>query len=389
MISKEHSRHSALIKPATGKWGRNEWAILGTTCGKIKQITDAVFSQLGDTLKCLYVDSKHYDHSIDGGGQSTPHKDKYATYLKNSPSCHIMLPEELGQQHLQTFTAQYDLILVNGNHEQANEQIVVIDAEKKESLRRRLPELTHIKMFILSVPDIEVFDFIKEKFPNWGEIPTFHCSQYAEITQLLLHQLHSKIPKINGLVLAGGKSTRMGFDKTAINWHGKEQKYFLYDLLKGLCAENYISCTTDQLSGIEIGYDTLQDTFTGLGPFGAILSAFRQDPNAAWLVLASDMPLADADLLQFLVSNRKAAACATTFLSPYDGLPEPLITIWEPKSYPLLLAALAAGVRCPRKVLLKNNTHMLAAPDPSRLANVNTPQDAEQISGIINKNKLL
>jgi molybdopterin-guanine dinucleotide biosynthesis protein A len=87
--------------------------------------------------------------------------------------------------------------------------------------------------------------------------------------------------------------------------------------------------------------------------------------------------------LSFVLENRDETKMATTFQSPFDGLPEPLITIWEPKSYEVLLSYLSNGYSCPRKVLIKcNDVHILQAPDPNALMNVNTPEDfakAEQL----------
>ena len=51
---------------------------------------------------------------------------------------------------------------------------------------------------------------------------------------------------LNGLVLAGGKSKRMGRDKSSIQWHGKEQQYYMADLLKPQCNEVYISRRQEQ-----------------------------------------------------------------------------------------------------------------------------------------------
>ena len=42
-------------------------------------------------------------------------------------------------------------------------------------------------------------------------------------------------PELYGLVLAGGKSTRMGHDKSIITWHGIEQHYYMADMLKNIC----------------------------------------------------------------------------------------------------------------------------------------------------------
>ncbi len=191
---------------------------------------------------------------------------------------------------------------------------------------------------------------------------------------------------MNGLVLAGGKSTRMGTDKSVMQWHGTEQRYYMADLLRGLCNEVYISCRADQAEQIDKQYPVMVDTYSGLGPFGAILSAMTAHKDTAWLVTACDLPLLDAATLQYLLHNRDADTIATTFKSPFDGLPEPLVTIWEPKSLPLLLAFLSEGRSCPRKVLIRNEQQVkiLNPPDPNALMNANTEDEARQARALLN-----
>ena len=190
---------------------------------------------------------------------------------------------------------------------------------------------------------------------------------------------------INGLVLAGGKSTRMGQDKGLTDWHGKPQRYFLADLLMGVCDKVYISCREDQVNGIEAGYHPLVDNYSGIGPTGGILTAMEAHPDVAWLVVACDLPLMNTITLQYLVANRNPNTIATTFQSPHDGLPEPLVTIWEKKSYPLLLEKMNEGQKCPRKVLINNDITLLTAPDPEALLNTNTPGDAELAATILHR----
>lgn len=193
------------------------------------------------------------------------------------------------------------------------------------------------------------------------------------------------IPKLNGLVLAGGKSRRMGNPKDKINWHGKEQRYYAADLLAPFCDEVFISCRQDQLENFEPNYNALTDTFLNMGPFGGILSALRSQRDTAWLVVACDLPLLDEKSLEFLIENRNIEKAATTYESPFDGLPEPLITIWEPKSYPLLLNFLGSGITCPRKVLINSDTLILKPGNPDSLMNVNTPEDRAKAQEILRK----
>lgn len=193
------------------------------------------------------------------------------------------------------------------------------------------------------------------------------------------------VPKLNGLVLAGGKSQRMGSPKDKMNWHGKEQRYYAADLLASFCDQVFISCRQDQLENFDPNYNALTDTFLNMGPFGGILSALRSKRDTAWLVVACDLPLLDEKSLEFLIENRNIEKAATTYESPFDGLPEPLITIWEPKSYPLLLNFLGSGITCPRKVLINSDTLILKPGNPDSLMNVNTPEDREKAQEILRK----
>ena len=57
---------------------------------------------------------------------------------------------------------------------------------------------------------------------------------------------------------------------------------------------------------------------------------------------------------------------------------EPLVTIWEPKSYPILLSYLAQGYSCPRKVLINSEVEIVEVAD-ELICNVNTPEEFEQV----------
>lgn len=194
-----------------------------------------------------------------------------------------------------------------------------------------------------------------------------------------------KIPGLKGLVLAGGKSKRMGHDKTLIAWHGKEQRYHAADILLQLCSEVLISCRAEQAGEIAAPYKALPDTYENMGPYGGILTALSTDKEAAWLVVASDLPLLDELILYQLVAERDPAQIATTFESPHDGLPEPLITIWEPAAREVLLSYLEEGLTCPRKALLRNieRVKLIRPATAEKLINANTPEDAGKVADII------
>jgi len=194
---------------------------------------------------------------------------------------------------------------------------------------------------------------------------------------------NKQVAQLNGLVLAGGKSSRMGQPKDRMIWSGKEQRYHAADLLKQFCGAVYISCRHDQAFDFDKAYNALPDTFLNIGPMGGILSALRSQRDKAWLVIACDLPLLDHATIEFLVSNRDPEQLATTYESPHDRLPEPLIAIWEPESYPVLLHFLGQDITCPRKVLINSKKKTIRPKYPNALMNVNTPTDVERASALL------
>jgi molybdopterin-guanine dinucleotide biosynthesis protein A len=185
--------------------------------------------------------------------------------------------------------------------------------------------------------------------------------------------------QLYGLVLAGGRSVRMGEDKGMVQWHGVPQRYYVATLLKNYCEKVFISCRRDQLDSINPQYQTIVDSDNIKGPLAGILSAFEYANNVAWLVIACDLPLIDDTTISYLISNRNTSTIATTFISPFDGLPEPLITIWEPTAYAEIIEKAGIGFTCPRKILINGNVTQLNPPNPDHLMNANTPEDAKYV----------
>ena len=108
-----------------------------------------------------------------------------------------------------------------------------------------------------------------------------------------------------------------------------------------------------------------------------MLSAFGEHPGRAFLVIACDLPFLDRGTLDYLLENRDPSKIATAYRSAHGGLPEPLCAIWEPSSSPILKESLADGKRCPRKILIQKETHLLGLPNPDALDNINTPEEYE------------
>lgn len=180
-----------------------------------------------------------------------------------------------------------------------------------------------------------------------------------------------------GLVLAGGRSTRMERDKAALAYRGRSQLERAMELLKPHVLRAFVSVREEQRAEPERArFPQIVDRLEEGGPIAGIVAAQAEHPDAAWLVLACDLPFLDAATVKHLVWARNADRQATAYRSSHDGLPEPLCAIYEPSSRASIAAYVAEGRRCPRKFLLQAaNVALLDEPNPQALDNVNTPEE--------------
>ena len=182
--------------------------------------------------------------------------------------------------------------------------------------------------------------------------------------------------QIQGLVLAGGQSRRMGRDKALLERGGRTQLDYSVELLRRHVERVFVSLRPDQTDDAERGrFEQIADRYSDIGPVAGILSAMDAFPDMSWLVLACDLPNVDDRTIEFLLRERSASQPFTAYSSHYDDLPEPLCAIYRPEARTVIDGFVAQGISCPRKILIRSDTRLLQLPDPSALDNVNTPED--------------
>ena len=182
---------------------------------------------------------------------------------------------------------------------------------------------------------------------------------------------------MNALILTGGKSARMGHDKSLINYHGKPQREYLFELLSTMSSRVYTSCKRDQ--DIPPSLNPLPDKFTLSSPLNGILSAFELAPDQTWITVPVDMPMIDEHVLQFLIDHRQPEKNLATCFHDSDGeKPEPLLAIWEPAAYDHLKKFYASGEKSPRHFLMTHQVGIISPPNTSLYENINTPEDLQK-----------
>ncbi len=383
MTTKVHRKHGKTKKANFGQFGRMEIAIMGTPCGEIKKLAQELIHHLKD-FNIAYVDADHKTEEED-----VPQHIQSGSKLIYTDKIKFNRLDFIGEfdhyQRNQLFN-DYDLVLVNGNHFEAEMQIIVIDERKP--LEKKLDKIKNPVVLLRSDSEQRLPDYLENHLGKELEIqPMYNIGEIEKLAELIRNMLILNVPKLKGLVLAGGKSERMGKDKGLIEYHGLPQREYLYNLLEGFTEKTYMSCRPDQVGEFDEKFNTLPDSISGLGPFGAIISAFREYPNHAWLVVACDIPLIDKQTILELLQNRNPSKVATAFYNQETNFPDPLVTIWEPKGYQKMLHFLSLGYSCPRKVLINSNAEIISPQNPDVLLNSNSPGEYDHVMKILSSPK--
>jgi molybdenum cofactor guanylyltransferase len=181
---------------------------------------------------------------------------------------------------------------------------------------------------------------------------------------------------INGLVLAGGRSSRMGKDKALITFHEKPQREHVFELLSEVCDKVFVSCNPEH--EVPKHLNPLHDRFDINSPLNGILTALTTDPTAAWLVVAVDMPLVNKQVLEHLINNRKTSSSVTCYWDSDHQYPEPLLSLWEPGVHTQVLEFYNSGKKSPRDFLKDNRTNILEPISSALHLNINTPEELKK-----------
>lgn len=168
----------------------------------------------------------------------------------------------------------------------------------------------------------------------------------------------------------------MGRSKDLIEYHGRAQREYLFDLLANFCGKVFTSCREDQ--NIPKQLNPIFDKYDFGSPLNGILTASQLYPNSAWLAVAVDMPNVDSATIQFLLKHRQRHKLATCFVAA-DCKPEPLLTIWELGCLRPLTLFAEAGNISPREFLMTHDISLLQAPDQRALVNVNSPEELRSV----------
>ena len=186
------------------------------------------------------------------------------------------------------------------------------------------------------------------------------------------------------IILAGGRSTRMGSNKAFLPLPGKDRLTFIEQLvstLTPLCAETILvardaaDAANYTLPGVQIVTDRIPDQ----GPLMGLYSGLSAIHTQRALVVAVDMPFILPALVTFLLTQPRSGSLLVPLV---NNVPQVLLALYPRAILPLIEQLLQQGRHDPRSLLRVTPVQyieeaQLRSVDPElrSFTNVNTPED--------------
>ena len=177
---------------------------------------------------------------------------------------------------------------------------------------------------------------------------------------------------LTGLVLAGGRSRRMGTDKALVEIAGRPLVRRIAERLAAVCTEVLVAPGERRLWGLP--WQQVDDRVSGEGPLAGILGGLHVAGTPLMAVAAVDMPAVDGGLYRTLADAWDGRQVAVVPVA--DGRPQPLHAVYATASLPQFAALFDAGERSPTRALQRLDVMMVDVPGRGSWAvSLDTPDD--------------
>lgn len=152
--------------------------------------------------------------------------------------------------------------------------------------------------------------------------------------------------KITGIVLSGGKSSRMGREKGLCTLNGKPLIEYAVEVLLEVCDKVIISANSDDYEYLEL--PVVKDIVIGVGPIGGLVSALQFSKTEDNFVLSCDMPFVSKELVRYILSESKEYQA---IIPINNGFTEPLCAYYRKDVAKIFEIAINQGVYKIQKVI--------------------------------------
>jgi molybdopterin-guanine dinucleotide biosynthesis protein A len=174
-------------------------------------------------------------------------------------------------------------------------------------------------------------------------------------------------PRLTGVLLVGGASTRFGSPKALARFGDETLAERAWRTLGEACDERLAVGKTED--GLELPFPLRDDGSEVRAPLAGVVAGLRASPTDVAVVLPVDTPFVTPDLLRALTS-----ACADAAATQTGSLP----AAFRKRALPVLERRLEAGRLALHEALAELETRRIEV-DEALLANVNTPDELRRL----------
>jgi len=113
--------------------------------------------------------------------------------------------------------------------------------------------------------------------------------------------MDTKIKNVNGYILAGGKSSRMGTDKGLLLFEGKAMIQYVIEQMQPIFKKLAIVSNNPEYE--KFGLEVIPDLIKDIGPAGGIYTALHRSEAKMNFMVSCDMPFITKEAIEFLIKN--------------------------------------------------------------------------------------
>ncbi|MGA1226004.1 MAG: molybdenum cofactor guanylyltransferase [Tamlana sp.] len=187
---------------------------------------------------------------------------------------------------------------------------------------------------------------------------------------------------ITGIILAGGKSSRMGTDKGFLTLKGKPFIQHSIDALKPFTSDIIIVSNNSDYD--VFGLKRIEDIIENEGPLAGIYSGLKHTKTDYNLILSCDIPLINSNILQKLIDAINDDSEVIQIES--NGKTMPLIALYKKQCEQTFLEFLNKNERRLQLAISKCRMKNVVLNDEDTFftKNINTPEQLKQVEDAYN-----
>jgi molybdopterin-guanine dinucleotide biosynthesis protein A len=183
----------------------------------------------------------------------------------------------------------------------------------------------------------------------------------------------------SAILLAGGKSLRMGADKCFLDIDGKPLIEYILDQLRPNFKDTIVGTSSADKFKF-LNFKLVEDKESDRGPLMGLLSCMEESAHEKNFVTACDVP----DIFMHFVRKMLALSDIYDAIVPKhkDGMVEPLFAVYNKSTLPVLCATIADGASKVKAFLDKINVYYIELPEYIELVNLNTEAEYKEYVGL-------